>query len=211
MKKIFLTTVLAISIFAAYAQSFTLKGTVVDENNKPITGLTVKVEGLRGNQTLTDSNGKFELSLPDTTKSYTIVLWATGYMMQEYRINKNNNDIQIVMIKDDAKPKKGERLGTVTAVPSDTTGTGRIVGTVKDKLTEEPIPFANVAVMTLGGEVVTGGQTDSNGKYTIKAIAPDTYTLRISCIGYYTQELKGIKVGADKTVPQHFKLTPIQR
>ncbi|MCL2510637.1 MAG: carboxypeptidase regulatory-like domain-containing protein [Bacteroidales bacterium] len=85
-------------------------------------------------------------------------------------------------------------------------GTGSIQGSVRDKGTGETIPFANVAVMSSGGTVVTGGQTDFDGKYTIRAITPGTYTLQTSCIGYATLQLTGIVVGADKTVQQNIQL-----
>ena len=87
-------------------------------------------------------------------------------------------------------------------------GAGSIYGTVKDKQTGETIPFANVAVLSSGGTVVTGGQTDFDGKYTIRAITPGTYTLQVSYIGYTTQKLQGIVVGADKAVPQNITLNP---
>ena len=87
-------------------------------------------------------------------------------------------------------------------------GTGSITGTVKDRQTGETIPFANVAVLSSGGTVVTGGQTDFDGKYTIRAVTPGTYTMKVSCIGYTPQEVKGVVVGADKTLPQNFTLQP---
>ena len=87
-------------------------------------------------------------------------------------------------------------------------GAGSITGTVKDKETRETVPFANVAVLSSGGTVVTGGQTDFDGKYTIRAITPGTYTLQISCIGYTTLRMPGVVVGADKVVPIDLTLNP---
>ena len=87
-------------------------------------------------------------------------------------------------------------------------GTGSLSGTVKDKTTGETIPFANVAILSSGGTMVTGGQTDFDGKYVIRAISPGTYTLQVSCIGYTTQKMAGIVIGADKAVPQNITLSP---
>ena len=87
-------------------------------------------------------------------------------------------------------------------------GAGSLYGTVKDRQSGETVPFANVALLSSGGTVVTGGQTDFDGKYTIRAITPGTYTLQISCIGYQTQRLQGIVIGADKAVPQNITLQP---
>jgi len=86
-------------------------------------------------------------------------------------------------------------------------GAGSLYGTVKDRVSGEPIPFANVAVMS-GGVVTTGGQTDFDGKYAIRAVNPGTYTLQVSCIGYQTQQIPGIVIGANKAVPKDITLQP---
>ena len=39
MKRVLITIVLTVNVFAVYAQSFTLRGTVVDESKKPIVGV----------------------------------------------------------------------------------------------------------------------------------------------------------------------------
>ena len=84
-------------------------------------------------------------------------------------------------------------------------GAGSLYGTVKDRTTGEPIPFASVAIMS-GGAVTTGGTTDFDGKYAIRAINPGTYMLQISCVGYQTQQIQGIVIGADKAVPKDITL-----
>jgi hypothetical protein len=86
-------------------------------------------------------------------------------------------------------------------------GFGSLYGYVRDKTTGESIPFANVAVLK-DGKVITGGQTDFDGKYIIRAINPGTYTLQVSCIGFQTQRLQDIVIGANKIVPQNLTLNP---
>ena len=86
-------------------------------------------------------------------------------------------------------------------------GAGSIQGTVKDKLTGETIPFANVAVMSSGGTVAAGGRTDYDGKYTIRAITPGTYALQVTCAGYQPQKISGIVIGADKMLPYNITLS----
>lgn len=94
-------------------------------------------------------------------------------------------------------------LGMVLAIHSlaFSQGAGSLYGTVTDSKTGESIPFANVAIMS-GGVIVTGTQTDFDGKYAIRAINPGTYTLRVSVVGYNTAEITGITIGADKSVPK---------
>ena len=85
-------------------------------------------------------------------------------------------------------------------------GAGSITGTVKDKLTGETVPFANVSVLSSGGTVAAGSKTDFDGKYTIRAVTPGTYTLQVSCMGYTTQKIQGIVIGADKILPYNITL-----
>jgi len=100
MKKIFLTAFLAINIFAAYAQSFTLRGTVVDKKDEPMVGVVVNVKRT-SIATVTDADGGFAISLPDTTKYKNVVFSFVGYKMQEYNVNTKKNYVQIVMEEDD--------------------------------------------------------------------------------------------------------------
>ncbi|MCL2040879.1 MAG: carboxypeptidase regulatory-like domain-containing protein [Bacteroidales bacterium] len=85
--------------------------------------------------------------------------------------------------------------------------TGSLTGRVKDRETGETIPFANVAIMS-EKVPVSGGQTDFDGKYTIRAIPVGTYTVQCSCIGYVSQQVTGIVIGADKVTPLNFTLQP---
>ena len=83
--------------------------------------------------------------------------------------------------------------------------TGALQGKVLDKDTKEPIPFANVAVFS-GGDLVTGGTTDFDGKFVIKPLTPGTYNLRASFIGYQTREISNVVVGGDKITFQDIQL-----
>ena len=101
MKRLIVITYLAINIFVGYAQSFTLRGTVVDESNEPIIGASVVVKSTTIG-VVTNLDGQFVISLPDTTKHKIIVFSFIGYTTQEYGINKNINDIRIIMKEDSA-------------------------------------------------------------------------------------------------------------
>ena len=75
MKKISIFLFLFVSTLAN-AQSFTLKGTVFDENKKPLEGATVTVVELK-KSTVTNSKGKYELSL--SKGNYVIEVRFLGY------------------------------------------------------------------------------------------------------------------------------------
>ncbi|KAA9331657.1 TonB-dependent receptor [Hymenobacter busanensis] len=64
-------------------------------------------------------------------------------------------------------------------------GNGRISGTVLDGTTKQPVEFATVALLPATGEKpVDGTVADDKGKFVLKGIAPGSYRLSISFIGY---------------------------
>lgn len=65
---------------------------------------------------------------------------------------------------------------------------GKITGTVIDKNLQEPIPYVTVAIKTLSGEIITGGVTDDDGKFSISEIPEGKSRVSIQYIGYKTYE-----------------------
>ncbi len=65
---------------------------------------------------------------------------------------------------------------------------GKISGTVIDKNLQEPIPYVTVAVKDMEGNIITGGVTDDNGKFTISEIPEGKSMVTIQYIGYKTYE-----------------------
>lgn len=84
---------------------------------------------------------------------------------------------------------------------------GTLKGTLTDKSNNEPIPFANVAVMN-GNTPVLTTVTDINGNYTLKPVQAGTYTLKSTYVGYQTVEVKNVLVVDGKTVYQNLSLNP---
>jgi hypothetical protein len=72
--------------------------------------------------------------------------------------------------------------------------TGIIKGKVSDKVSNEPIPFANILV--LGTDF--GATTDDNGLYEITGLSPGLYSLRISFVGYEDASAFEIQVSNNK-------------
>ncbi len=81
--------------------------------------------------------------------------------------------------------------------------TGQISGRIIDSHTGLPIVGATVLVVGTN----RGANTDLDGKFVIPRIAPGTYTLRISSIGFQTLEVKNVIVEADLTVEINNSLT----
>jgi hypothetical protein len=86
-------------------------------------------------------------------------------------------------------------------------GQSALQGYVMDRETEEPIPFANIVIYQ-NGEMITGGTTDFDGRYTIKPIKSGYYDVKVSYIGYKNLEMKGIVLNADNITFQDFKVQP---
>lgn len=74
---------------------------------------------------------------------------------------------------------------------------GSMKGQILDKDTREPIAFANI-VLEVGGTMAAGGTSDFDGNYTIKPIAPGTYTLKATYLGYKTVLLSGMVINSDQ-------------
>lgn len=62
-------------------------------------------------------------------------------------------------------------------------------GRIADKLSAEPLPFANVTLYTTTDTLfVNGSTTDLEGRFFIKAVEADTYLMRITMVGYQRLE-----------------------
>jgi Ca-activated chloride channel family protein len=94
MKKLILTAILAISVFAGYAQSFTLRGTVVDANDEPVMSAQVQLKGT-DIVTITDFDGMFEITTPDVKTANIILITPIGAETEEYKINPKENNVRI--------------------------------------------------------------------------------------------------------------------
>ncbi|MEM7186192.1 MAG: TonB-dependent receptor [Bacteroidota bacterium] len=70
----------------------------------------------------------------------------------------------------------------------DTEQIGKITGTVIDQKLQQPIPYVTVVVQDMNGQVITGGVTDDNGKFTIEDIPEGKNKVLIQYIGYKTYE-----------------------
>ncbi len=74
---------------------------------------------------------------------------------------------------------------------------GSLKGTVTDKETGEPLPFANI-VVELGGTQVGGTATDFDGNYMIKPISPGKYNVIATYAGYQKGITEGVIIKGDK-------------
>ncbi|RPH96618.1 hypothetical protein EHM69_00845 [candidate division KSB1 bacterium] len=83
----------------------------------------------------------------------------------------------------------------LTAWPLWAAETGKIAGKVVDANTKEPIPSVNISVVG----TTMGATTNADGEYFILNIPIGQYDLRVTSLGYETQNVTGIQVLADQT------------
>ena len=81
--------------------------------------------------------------------------------------------------------------------------TGALSGTVVDGDFGGGLPGASVLVV----ETATGDATDIDGNYTITGLAPGSYTVRYSFIGYGSQTVEDVTVAAGQTQTINVTLT----
>lgn len=62
---------------------------------------------------------------------------------------------------------------------------GTVAGTVLDKLTKEPIPYANIIIKS-SDKIISGAITNDNGKFEISKIEFGNYSLEVQFIGFKT-------------------------
>ena len=62
-----------------------------------------------------------------------------------------------------------------------------------DEATNEPIPFATVALIDASGKTVDGTIADDNGQFSLKSIPSGTFKVQASFIGYEAYEIDGLE------------------
>lgn len=83
--------------------------------------------------------------------------------------------------------------------------TGTVKGFIYDKKTGEPLTYTNVVVM----HSTTGVQTDNNGYFSL-SLAPGTYTLLATTLGY-DSSITTVNVTKDGIITKKFLLSQLQK
>lgn len=83
-------------------------------------------------------------------------------------------------------------------IPSRFSNGGAIRGHVKDKATQEAIPFANVALYKDSLQVSTA-TTNADGEFAFKSLSPGSYKIKAVYVGYSPKLVSHISVTTNKT------------
>ncbi|HEY4287822.1 MAG TPA: TonB-dependent receptor [Puia sp.] len=115
----------SLSMLAATAQTQTIKGTIIDENNQPVAGATVRV---KGNQQATISGEDGSYTLANVKTGASIIISHTGFEEQEVRtlgknyervrLKKHNQSLDDVIVVGYGSRKRSEVTGAITKVKS---------------------------------------------------------------------------------------------
>ena len=73
---------------------------------------------------------------------------------------------------------------------------GRLTGTVTSGATGQPLAYASVAVLSAAGQPVGGSVGGGDGRVVLPGLAPGTYTVRVSLLGYEELIRPGVVVPA---------------
>ncbi|MBT8296231.1 MAG: TonB-dependent receptor plug domain-containing protein, partial [Gramella sp.] len=128
--------------FAANAQTFSVSGSVVDENNVPLLGVNVIVKG-ESRGTTTDFDGNY--TVDDISPGDVLQFSYIGFVAQEVTVS-NDQTINVQLITD------SEALDEVVVVGYGTQRKSNVVGSVSSVEVDEAtaIPTTNVSEMLRG-------------------------------------------------------------
>lgn len=83
--------------------------------------------------------------------------------------------------------------------------TGELRGIVRDSITKEALPFANVAIM-VDQTIFTAAAADENGSFKIKPLNAGAYKVQASFIGYNSKLIREVKINSNSTTELIFEL-----
>ncbi|GAA4448157.1 outer membrane beta-barrel family protein [Nibrella saemangeumensis] len=74
-------------------------------------------------------------------------------------------------------------------------GNGKISGLLMDESTNKPVEYATVALINVQtGKPIDGTTSDDKGRFSITKIAPGSYKLQVSFMGYKNKDVDAIKI-----------------
>ena len=124
-----LVSLIVLTIQAALAQSFSVKGTVVSAgDNEPLIGVTILQEGTT-NGVVTDFDGNFTIEVKGASKA-TLVISYIGMVTQKHSVNAQTKTLNVALASDTkvmdevvvvayGVRKKGTIAGSVSSVKSE--------------------------------------------------------------------------------------------
>ena len=124
-RKWFIALCLMLTSTIAWAQNITVKGTVVDQTNEPLIGVTVLVDGQKSGGAVTDFDGNYTIQAPsDATLKFSYIGYQDqlvpidGKTTLNITMKEDNAVLQEVVVVGFGTQKKESLTGAVTVVDS---------------------------------------------------------------------------------------------
>ncbi|RAV28245.1 SusC/RagA family TonB-linked outer membrane protein [Sinomicrobium soli] len=156
-----------------YDQGPLVTGVVTDENGEPLPGATVRIKGTSAG-TVTDFDGVYELSLPETGEDYILQFSFIGYISREIALEgKTEVDISLetdvkaldeVVVVGYGTQRKGELTSSIASLKSD----DFVQAPVRSPLQLLQGKVAGLAVGTPSGDPNAGAQIMLRGASTLE-------------------------------------------
>ncbi len=174
MKKLIYIFLLSLSFAATAAgQSRKMTGTVSDTDGNPVIGAGVLCKGLASKGAITDSDGKFELDIPEGVKA--VIFSSLGMKDYEYDIiNRKLDNVGIILEFDNTELDKVVVTGYAQTTVKRITGSVGIIDS--DKFKSKPLAsvsalmqgeVAGVAVQAVSGQPGTQSRIRIRGANNI--------------------------------------------
>ncbi len=120
---------------SAFAQQRTITGVVTDENNEPLMGVAVLLQGNVSVGTVTELDGTYSISVPSS--GAVLQFTSLGYLSQSVTVGQSNR-INVTLAIDNMQLQETVVVGY--GVHKKETLTGSIVTVKGDELTKSPSP-----------------------------------------------------------------------
>ncbi len=166
---------------------------------------------------LEDPSGPLRLTRRAVASNSTTESWADVRMKFATANPRQSSDKPVlrpvkIMLQDEpviAKSITGRRpkqtFDRFMTVPG---AMGILTGRIADAETDDPIPFANVVLKSEDGVQAGIVTTDFDGIYIIRPVAPGTYSVECSFIGYASRKIESFTVRTGKIEQLDMQLFP---
>ena len=167
MKKFLLSILLSLFVTCVFAQGgMKIKGHVVDkETREPLIGVTVVLQSSTSVGTVTDMDGAFEITVPDSNESLKIS--SIGYKTVTVRVEQN---LMVELLPDTEVLDEVVVVGYGTMKKSDLTGSVTSIKSEDLNAIVAPNIQSSMAGRAAGVQVISSGSVDGDVKVRVRGI-----------------------------------------
>ncbi|MFY0607563.1 MAG: SusC/RagA family TonB-linked outer membrane protein [Cyclobacteriaceae bacterium] len=133
MKKLSLGLLILLGVHFSWAQELLLKGKITDNNDQPVAGALVKINGSDAT-TMTDINGSFKIPVSDGYE--TVLISAEGFGVQKIFLG-GKTDLSVKLKKGKGKKEEATSVGFGSQTKSEVTGSVSSIST--DDVSPSPL------------------------------------------------------------------------